>query len=205
MSATDGEMVWRSPLAGHVKEGRQGDPDAAVPGVTLGVVTGRDVVRISPFQGKRNPASAALRKLAGTALPAVGKSSRKGDHAVAWYALEAWIVMAPGKGRGELAGRLQRALKTSAAVVDQTHGITGIRVSGHNARDLLSKGVAVDLDPVAFPVGACAATQMEHVSVHLRRTGDDAYELLTPTSTVASFWHFLTDMALEFGFEADWA
>lgn len=205
MSETSREIAWRSPLAGHVTPGRHGNPDAAVPGVRLEVVSGHEVVRVSPFRGKRNPASAAIRKLTGMALPAVGKSAAKGDYAVAWFALEAWVVMAPGEGRGALAARLQRALKSSAAVVDQTHGTTGIRVSGHNARDLLAKGVAVDLDPLAFPVGACAATQMEHMGVHLRRTDEDEFEILAPTSMVASLWHFLCEMALEFGFESDLA
>ena len=157
------EIMWRSPLAGEVVPGRYGNPDVSPPGVTLSVVTGRDVVRIAPFAGQRNPAGAALRKVCNLALPAVGKSSAKGDTVVAWAALEAWVVMAPGDGRGALYGKLEKALNSTCAVIDHTHGVVGIRVAGSKARDVLAKGCAVDLDPALFPVGACAATQMEHM------------------------------------------
>lgn len=195
------ELKWRSPLEGVAVPGRYGNPEVAAPGVTLRVITGRDVVRISPFAGQRNPASAALRKVCNMALPAVGKSSAKAGIVVAWTALEAWVVMAPGEGRGALYGKLERALKTSCAVVDHTHGVVGILVSGPRSRDLLAKGCSIDLEPSLFAVRACAATQMEHMGVHLRRAGEDDYELLVPTSQCGSFWHFLTEMALEFGFE----
>ncbi len=196
-------MTWRSPLEREAVPGRYGNPEVSVPGVTLRVVNGRDIVRISPFAGKRDPASAALRKVCKMALPAVGKSSAKDGYVVAWAGLEAWMVMAPGKGRGGLYAKLARSLRTSCAVVDHTHGVTGIDVSGERARDLLAKGCAVDLDPALFAVGACAATQMEHMGIHLRRTGEDAYQVLAPTSQVGSFWHFFTEMALEFGYEVE--
>lgn len=201
MSGSDPQMTWKSPLQGHAAAGRFGNPDAPLPGVRFDVIAGRDVVRVSPFNGKRTQANAALCKKFKLALPAVGKSSAKSEYTAAWAALDAWYVMAPGAGRGALHATLAKALRTSAAVVDQTHGVTGIRVSGHRCRDLLAKGCPVDLDPALFPVGACAATQMEHTTVHLRRSADEAYELLVPTSQVASFWHFLTEMALEFGYE----
>ena len=199
MSGT--EILWRSPLEGVAVPGRYGNPDVSTPGVTLRVVSGRDVVRVSPFAGQRNAASVALRKTCKMALPAVGKSSSKDGVVTAWAALEAWMVMASGKGRGALHGKLERALGASCAVVDHTHGVVGIHISGAKARDLLAKGCSIDLEPSLFPVGACAATQMEHMGVHLRRAGEDDYELLVPTSQCGSFWHFLTEMALEFGFD----
>ncbi len=201
MSETD--LKWRSPLDGVAVPGRYGNPEVAAPGVTLKVITGRDVVRISPFAGQRNPASAALRKVCNMALSTVGKSSTKAGTVVAWAALEAWVVMAPGEGRGAFFGKLDRALRATCAVVDHTHGVVGIHVSGPKSRALLAKGCSIDLEPSLFAVGACAATQMEHMGVHLRRAGEDDYELLVPTSQCGSFWHFLTEMALEFGFEVE--
>ena len=194
-------MTWRSPLAGDAIPIRRGNPAVPLPGVILAVIVGRDLVRVAPFAGQRKATSDILRALCKLVLPPVGKSSAKNGNVVAWAAMDAWLVMAPGTGRGELYGRLAKPLRSCAAVVDHTHGVTGIRVSGPKARDLLAKGCAVDLDPMLFAVGACAATQMEHTGVHLRRAGTDEYELLVPTSQVASFWHFFTEMALEFGYE----
>lgn len=195
------EIIWRSPLAGAAVPGRYGNPDVPAPGIALTVITARDIVRIAPFTGKRTQANRALRKLCRLALPAVGKASAHGGFTLAWAALDAWLAMAPGTGRGDLYGRLSDTLGGSAAIVDQTHGLTAIAVSGRHVRDLLAKGTGVDLRPASFAADACAATQMEHTAVHLRCTGEDAFELLVPTSQAASFWHFLTEMALEFGFE----
>lgn len=181
--------------------GRYGNPDVPTPGIALTVITARDIVRIAPFAGKRTEANRALRKVCRLALPAVGKASARGEFTAAWAALEAWLVMAPGTGRGDLHGRLADALSASAALVDQTHGLAAIAVSGAHARDLLAKGTGVDLRPASFGPDACAATQMEHTAVHLRCLSENAFELLVPTSQAVSFWHFLTEMALEFGYE----
>ena len=201
MSGTDRLTAPRSPLSGHAIAGRYGNPDAEMPGIKLTVLSGCEVVRVSPFAGQKTAASAAVRKVCGVALPAVGKSTAKAGYVAAWAAMEAWYVSGPGEGRGELHAQLEKALGATAAVVDQTHGVTGIRVDGPKSRDLLAKGCPIDLDPDVFAQGACAATQMEHNGVHLRRAGKNVYELHVPTSQAVSFWHFLCEMALEFGYE----
>ena len=201
MSALDFDLKPRSPLAGHVTPGRHGNPAADTPGVEIREIEPREIVRVCPFQGKKQDTNSAVRKVCELALPAVGKSVEKDGVVVAWAALDAWIVTAPAPGRGALYQTLDERCHGLAAVTDQSHGLTGFVISGPMCRDVLAKGCAVDLDPAKFLVAACAATQMEHVSVHLRRSAEDVFELLVPTSYAVSFWEFLTEMALEFGFE----
>ena len=201
MSALDYDLKPRSPLAGHVTSGRHGNPAAETPGVRLGELEPREIVRVCPLQGKKQDTNAAVRKVCELTLPAIGKSVEKDGVVVAWAALDAWIVTAPAPGRGALYQTLDEQCRGLAAVTDQSHGLTGFVVSGPNCRDVLAKGCAVDLDPAQFPVGACAATQMEHIPVHLRHADDDAFELLVPTSYALSFWEFIAEMALEFGYE----
>ena len=201
MSALDYDLKPRSPLAGHVTAGRHGNPAPDAPGVEIRETEPREIVRVCPFQGKKQDTNAAVRQVCELALPAIGKSVEKDGVVVAWAALDAWIVTAAAPGRGVLYQTLDEQCRGLAAVTDQSHGLTGFAISGSRCRDVLAKGCAVDLDPAQFPMTACAATQMEHISVHLRRSGEDAFELLVPTSYALSFWEFLTEMALEFGYE----
>jgi sarcosine oxidase subunit gamma len=74
-------------------------------------------------------------------------------------------------------------------------------VSGPKARALLAKGTPVDLHPDEFSIGRSAVTQMAHVGVHLVRTGKDEYELSVFRGFSESFWEWLTEQALEFGYQ----
>jgi sarcosine oxidase subunit gamma len=74
-------------------------------------------------------------------------------------------------------------------------------VEGPKARALLAKGTAVDLHPQQFPIGMSAMTQMAHVGVHLTRVGADAFELSVFRGFAESFWNWLAEQALEFGYQ----
>jgi sarcosine oxidase subunit gamma len=45
-----------------------------------------------------------------------------------------------------------------AAIVDQSHGRTLLRVTGPRVRDALAKGLAIDLHPREFKTGYAAVT-----------------------------------------------
>ena len=52
-----------------------------------------------------------------------------------------------------LARDLAERLKGLASISDQSGGRTVIRISGPRARDVLAKGLPIDLDPRGFPLG----------------------------------------------------
>ncbi len=85
--------------------------------------------------------------------------------------------------------------------VDQSHGRVTIRIAGDKARAVLAKGTPVDLHPAEFPVGQSAVTQMAHVGIHLTRTAEDTYEISVFRGFAQSFWEWLTEMSLEFGYQ----
>jgi sarcosine oxidase subunit gamma len=199
--ADNSALKQRGPLAGIAVAGRFGNPDVAIAGVHLDCPDNIDVVRVSPFAGQRRQTSTALRKECGAALPAVGKVASGKGYVVAWAALEAYLVIGEGEGACALYRALAKALGKSAAVVDQSHAYAAVSVSGIKARDLLAKECSVDLHPDAFEAGACAAVQMAHVSVHLRHRGDGEFALLVPVAFAGSFWDWLSESALEFGYE----
>ncbi len=69
---------------------------------------------------------------------------------------------------------------------------------------MLAKLSSIDLHMAAFPVGAAAATSMDHTSVTLWR-GDDkpdgqaVFNVLMFATFAESLWHTMLDAAAEYG------
>ena len=77
------------------------------------------------------------------------------------------------------------------------------RMRGAKARTMLAKLSSIDLHPDAFPVGAAAATSMDHTSVTLWRGKDRdglaVFNVLVFATFAESLWHTMLDSAAEFG------
>jgi sarcosine oxidase subunit gamma len=75
-------------------------------------------------------------------------------------------------------------------------------VSGPRARDVLAKGLPIDLDPRAFPLGSAATSAISHMGVQLWQLDDTrSYDIAIFRSLTESFWRWLTASAAEFGYE----
>ena len=71
-----------------------------------------------------------------------------------------------------------------------------IALEGPAAREVLQKGIAVDLHPRAFPVGRAVFTGLDHVGVMLERVAEERWELFVPTTWARSVREWLDDAAL---------
>ena len=76
-----------------------------------------------------------------------------------------------------------------------------IRITGAPAAAVLNKAVAIDFDAAVFPVGCLAQTTIHHVPVLILRRGDAVFDCLAPSSFAAAVAEWLTDAALEYGYE----
>lgn len=117
----------------------------------------------------------------------------------------AFVGIGPGRylAMGDTS-RLAAELSGHAAVFDQTDGYALLRLRGPKLYATLAKGVAIDLHPAAFPVGSAASTAIAHIGAILWRLPDHAdggpvFEIAVFRSMAASFWHFLSLSAAEFG------
>src|SRR4030095_9260063 len=89
-----------------------------------------------------------------------------------------------------------------AAVTDQSDARLVLRLSGASVREVLRKGVPVDLHPKAFRPGDVANTIVAHIGVQIDMLdAAPTFQVATPRSTVGSFWSWLTVSAAEFGYE----
>lgn len=154
-------------------------------------------------KGQARALADAVRGHCGLDLPAAGLWSEGGGTMFLSTGPGAWLVMREEGGYG-LAKELAEALGGIASVSDQTDGYGVLRLSGPRVRDVLAKGVHLDLDPGRFPVGAVAATTASHVGVTLWRLPDlpdgaPVFEAALFRSYAGSFWHWLSASAAEHG------
>ena len=127
----------------------------------------------------------------------------RGELAVLWLGPTEWRVVGPGRDHAAMLERLEGALLArQAAVVDVSDFYTTLRLAGPAARDVLAKGVSVDLHPRAFRTGDVAVTTASHLAVHLWQVADDpVYRLLVVHTYFDSLWRWLASSAAEYGCE----
>ncbi len=103
------------------------------------------------------------------------------------------------QGQRDLETELKAALPGLASVVDHSDGRVVIRISGPRARDVLTKGVPIDLDPRAFGPGDAAITHASHIGVILWQLDNTpTYEIALFRSYADNFVHWIEESAEEF-------
>jgi sarcosine oxidase subunit gamma len=109
------------------------------------------------------------------------------------------MAIAERGGSRDLEIELKKLLGDIANVVDHSDGRVVVRISGPRARDVLVKGIPIDLHPRAFKANDVAITHVSHIGVILWQLDDQpTYELALFRSYADSFVHWLADSAAEF-------
>lgn len=111
-----------------------------------------------------------------------------------------WLIVAPDDTRGPLTEKLNRSLAgVHHALVDVSASRAVIEVKGERARDLLAKGMTLDLHPRAFTPPSCAQTLLARIGVLLEQTdGTPTFRLYVRASFAAFLASWLIDAAEEF-------
>ncbi len=190
-----------SPLENIALPGKYGAINNETPGVILSVCPARSVVSIGARKNMEAKVSAVFKKQYALIAPKPGRSEYTKNLAVHWAGPEQWYVITNSCEEGTLYDKLAKQFSGIASIIDQSHGRVTIKVSGRNACDLMAKGTPVDLHKNAFTKGCCAVTEMAHITVHLAEIADDEFEVSVFRGFAESFWQWLTEMSLEFGYE----
>ena len=99
-------------------------------------------------------------------------------------------------------GELTIGLGKRAMIADQSDGRCVLRLRGMKAREVLAKGIGIDLHARAFKPGDVALTLAAHVGVQLWQLDDaPTYEIAVARSLAGSLWAWLSASAAEFGYE----
>lgn len=174
---------------------------AGAPGVTARLRGGFALASLAAPSGGGDALAQAIRERLGLSLPRTPRVVANDAHALIWSGPGQWLLRGEGP-RDDFASLLE-ALAPHAAIGDQSCARAAMQIGGPRARDMLAKGVMLDLDPRVFAVGDVAMTMIAHVNVHLWRAPDNgsgaAFEMLVPRSFAGSFWSWFAASAAEFG------
>ena len=188
-----------SALAGIAVPGRFGKPDGE-PGVMIGELSGLGLATLASRQGQ--DAALAVLRAYGVHLPENSRVAQGSAVSFIGYGPGQWLAVSESLAHEALAGDLSQRLAGLASISDQSGGRTVLRVSGPRARDVLAKGLPVDLDPRAFPLGSAATSVIGHMGVQLWQVdATRTYAIAVFRSLSQSFWRWLTASAAEFGYE----
>jgi sarcosine oxidase subunit gamma len=198
MAETARSWAPRSAWAGIAQTGQIGAAGSA--GVTATLLDGFGLATLIAAPGEAPTLSQAVEGRLGIALPTTPKIVSNASHDAIWSGPDNWLLRtATRDGFGDLLN----ALSAQAAVSDQSDARAALRLSGPHVRDVLAKGVMLDLHPAAFAVGDTALTSIAHIGVHLWRLdgGPDGsvFEIMVARSMVGSFWSWFAASAAEFG------
>jgi len=161
-------------------------------------------IQLLAYAGQYETAAAAIGKALGIECPTTPGTCNSNDHTqLAWNGPNSWMIIASddesGRKPGELLETLEKAVGVLAAVVDQSHGRCGLRLSGSHARTVMAKNCAIDLHPGAFKTGNCALTSVAHMSALLVQVDDTpCYDLFVARSLARSFAHAIEHACKEF-------
>ncbi|MBV9754283.1 MAG: sarcosine oxidase subunit gamma [Hyphomicrobiales bacterium] len=193
----------RPALAGAVHPGRHGHPDGS-PGVTFSERAELSLATILARKGQSQALGELVKSAYGIDLPATprlaGGQLPDGRSLIfIWAGFEQWLALA--EGAQDFERELSLALGKRAMITDQSDGRAILRLRGSKARDVLIKGIPIDLHPRAFKPGDVALTMAAHTGVQLWQIDDTpTYEIAIARSLAKSLWAWLSASAAEFGY-----
>ena len=206
---SDSGLIERAVLDTVALGGRFGKESGEL-GVFLVERTGFSIASIVAGKGKAEAVAAAVKSAFGIDLPLTPRRHDRNGLAFIWAGPEKWLALSRNKdaqsegaqSEGDFAKTLSGILAGLAAVSDQTDGRCVIAISGSRARDVLAKGLPIDLHFRVFQPGDTALTRAAHIDLQIWQIDNrPSYEIAVLRSFGRSFWHWLTESAAEYGYE----
>ena len=197
------DFSWapRSPLEHALVAGAHGARGVEA-GVSLTEVRNFDLIQVMARRGKAAELARAANGRFGVSAPNAPTVVQAQDAALIWSGPDQFFILS--KGGKHTMDTLAPALSGPASLSDQSHARALVSISGAKACTMLAKLSSIDLHPSAFPIGAAAATSIDHTSVTLWRGGDRpdgqaVFNLLVFASFAGSLWHTMLEAAAEYG------
>ena len=192
-----------SALAGVAAPGRYGKNDGA-PAVTIAERRGFGIATVAARKGQAAALKTAVTEAYGVALPDDSRVAQGQQVNFVGYGPGQWLAVSESLTGEALARDLAARLKGLASISDQHGGRTVLRLSGPRARDVLAKGLPIDLHPRGFAPGNAATSTISLMGVQLWQVDDaPTYDIALFRSVSESFWRWLTASAAEFGYEVN--
>jgi len=190
----------RSALHGFALPGHYGRAGAT--GLIIEERTDVAFASLTAKRGKRFALVNAVNTAFGVALPDGPRRATRGAVTFAGTGPDQWIASAEGNEAAGFAAKVRARIGPFAAVSDQSDARLVLCLSGPKVRDVLAKGVPVDLHPQAFKPGDVACTVVGYINTQIDMLDDrPTFQLAAPRSMAGSFWSWLTASAAAFGYD----
>ena len=169
-------------------------------GITMSEVAYRTIVNIRGTAS--NPAFAsAVEAATGVALPAAANIvSTGGSRQILWLGPnEWWVTGVDGEADMLVETLREKFVGQHATACDVSESRAVIRLKGSKAREVLMRGVSLDLHPRAFRVGQCAQTGVSRTNALLHLVDDaPTFEVYVLKSFSDYLWRWLETVARDF-------
>ena len=190
----------QSALAGALGRGGRNGADGKRR-LKLGEQRGWSLTQLAGFAGSLGELARLVRPLFGVELPVnIGEVAPAASHQILKIGPEQFWILGPRQD--DLALKLQAEVAPAiGAVTPLSHSRTRIFVEGEAVRELLAKGIPLDLHPDVFRVRQFALTGLHHTPVLLLRSAADRYEIFAMRSFALSVWEWMIDAARPLGYD----
>jgi len=192
-------MTAISPLQSIHKKGLFGDHHKKDERKLLNISEIKDLTIVQIVQYKRSKVQLSSIQIDGLefSLQSPKVSSNK-ETRILWSAPSTWLVISRKENIVEIIK--EKCNSDNFAITDISHSRAIIQIKGLQAKDILKKGCPLNFNE--FENNNCAGTVFHGINIVVDFVGKnpDTFNLLTLRSFGESFYHHITDAALEFGY-----
>ena len=175
-----------------------GEPKGNAPGIEEVPFLGFINLRGKP---KNTGFIAAVLKVLGCEPPTEANTMRaSGDYRIYWLGPDEWLVITPTGQAASIQSQLQAALDgVFSSVVDNSSGLTLVKITGDYAAKLLARDCPLDLHPREFKPGQCAQTRLAKAGMTIAPLRDESgFEVIIRRSFADYLGLWMQDALVEF-------
>jgi len=192
-------MTVVTPLEFIHKKGIFGDHHKKNEKDLLQISEVKNLAIIQIVQYKRSKIQLGTIQIEGLGFPIENsKIESNKETRILWSAPRTWFIIS--KKENIINNIKEKCTDENFAITDISHSRAVIQIKGLQAREILKKGCPLNINE--FKTNNCAGTVFHGISivVDLIDNNPDTFNLLTLRSFGESFYHHITDAALEFGY-----
>jgi len=192
-------MTAITPLESIHKKGIFGDHHKKNESDLLQISEVKNLTIIQIVQYKRSKIQLDTIQIEGLGFPIENsKVERNKETRILWSAPRTWFIIS--KKENIINNIKEKCTDENFAITDISHSRAVIQIKGLQAREILKKGCPLNINE--FKTNNCAGTVFHGISivVDLIDNNPDTFNLLTLRSFGESFYHHITDAALESGY-----
>ena len=192
-------MTAITPLEFIHKKGIFGDHQKINESDLLKISEVKNLTIIQVVQYKKSKININDIKIEGLEIPTQNsKVNSNKEIRILWNAPRTWLILSSKNNTIET---VQKNFKEiDFAVTDISHSRAVIQIQGDQAKEILKKGSPINFNE--FEVNQCAGTVFHGITIIIDSISNnpDTFNLLVLRSFGESFYHHITDSALEFGY-----